>query len=282
MKNLFIFFVFLIFLFFLFNKNFNKTIALVGNSIITERDINDKIKIERAYGNLNFDRTLALISLINDLLEYEIARQFKILPTKEEILAFKKHTETTSKAPAILMKVKNVFADDEKRYERIYLFPKIINNKLRYFYSQNYEFHRKEREKIETAYSLILKGESFPSVAQKLKLERLETELEEKVEVPELLAGIIFPENKLIEIIKKTPVNSVIKGIVDDDFSFMIIKNLGKRNGSWKVEMIVVNKTSFDDWFKKEASKLKIEIKDNSLKEKIKKQYPNIWWVKEI
>ena len=47
----------------------------------------------------------------------------------------------------------------------------------------------------------------------------------------------------------------------------------------YQVEVITVYKRPFDEWFRKEAEKIRIEILDAELRKSIREKYPNLWWV---
>ena len=53
--------------------NAPKTVAVVGHTAITVNDISYRLKTEQAYENSGATEEVALISLINDAVEHEVA-----------------------------------------------------------------------------------------------------------------------------------------------------------------------------------------------------------------
>ena len=104
-----------------------KIVAMVGRTAITTKHISYKIGIEQAYGKEGITPEAALISLINDTIEIEMALMQSVVVTEDEMSSFRKYVDENTKAPELLQKVKLVFGDDQPSYERIYLAPKIIN-----------------------------------------------------------------------------------------------------------------------------------------------------------
>jgi hypothetical protein len=114
-------------------------LATVGQTRITGDDISYRITVERAYGNDSVIDSVALVALINDALEREVARRWKVDVTPHEIAALSRHVDQTTRAPEILAKVRHAFGDDRAAYERLYLAPRIVNRKLRALLSRNVE-----------------------------------------------------------------------------------------------------------------------------------------------
>jgi hypothetical protein len=252
----------------------NKKVAFVGKTTITEKDISYKVQIEKTYGNEGATREVALISLVNDAIEYETAKIYGVSITQEELNFFKRYVNEQTKAPEILHKVKLLFGDDLSSYERIYLAPKIMNSKLHDFYSRSPEIHKKERSLIERAYSLVVAGRGFEEAAQECGMEFSTFKIEAK--------GTFFQLDPLIPILETLFPGDIYRNIVEDDYKYRIIRLIERSSETYSVEGIAVNKQPIDEWFREEAAKIEIEIIDADLKENIKTKYPGIWWVKKL
>jgi hypothetical protein len=264
-----------------------KIVAMVGTTSITVKQISYKIGIEQAYGNEEITPEAALISLINDGIELETAAMYKVVVSEDEINSFKRYVDENTKAPEILQKVKLVFSDDQPSYEQIYLAPKIINQKLRDFYSKNEEIHEKEKTLIEKAHSLVFSGKTFQEAAEACGLKSIMFDLKEKENsVPSGLQKYADEDdrplkNPLVSILETLSAGEVYKNIIEDDYSYRVIRLLGKTDHKYSVEAITVNKKFFDEWFQEQAAKIKIEVTDTELKTSLKTKYPDIWWVKQ-
>ena len=230
-------------------------------------------------------KDVTLISLINDAIEFEVARIHGILVTQEEIKSFAKYADENTKAPEILQKVKTAFGDDTAAYERLFLAPKIINRKLRHFYNTNSEIHKPERKSIEKAYGVVSSGKSFQEAAEQLGLQfkTLETGTQD-TSAPEgrkkdINGGGAPAGDPLIPILEKLSPGEICRNIVEDDYSYRVIRLKERSENKYLVETIAVYKRPFDEWFRKEAEKIKIEILDPELKKSLKAKYLAVWWV---
>ena len=196
-------------------------VAVVGKALIIAKDISFKIRIEEAYGNHGETEEVALISLINDAIEHEIALIHIVLITKDEIDSFRKYVDENTKAPEILQKVKGVFGDDLLSYERLYLAPKIMNRKLRFFYSTSPEIHKAERALIEKAYSLIRSRTTFEQVAKECGLQSSTFDIEDKETTvyPDLQKYVRQEEkpfnNPLVPIVETLSKGGVYQNIIE-------------------------------------------------------------------
>lgn len=265
-----------------------KSVAIVGKTAITEKEIFYKVQIEKAYGNEGVTAAAALISLINDALEHEVAGIHDVSISRGEIESFKKYVDESTKAPEILQEVKSIFADDLASYEQIYLSPKIMNRKLRSFYSTNRVIHKKEIGLIEKAYGLVISGKGFQDAAEQCGLKSIVFDISEKEEDMQAESVKFLPHNSihgkdpLLPILETLNTGEVYKNIIEDDFAYRIIRLITRRDKNFSVEAITVNKRPFDEWIREESAGIKIEIRDSDLKDKIKSKYPDIWWVKGI
>lgn len=267
------------------NKQNNELIAIVGQTLITTKDIKYRLGIEKAYGKNNTDSIEALMMLINDAVEQEVARKVNMLPTPQEIAAMDKHATTTSKAPEILSNVKKVFGDDTKSYRRIYLVPKIVNIKLHGFFSKDQKIHRGARLSIEKAFQLVSKGMPLKQAAQETNLQYSIYE-DEPNKIPDQLARVIGKqtqeEDSLKRIINSLKVGEYYKEIIEDDYGYRIIRLIGRTGNKNKIEQIIARKAPYDDWFRLMARDIPISVNDESILKELKKRYSVVEWIRWI
>ena len=258
-----------------------KTVAVVGHTAITVKDISYKLKTEQAYENFGVNEEVALISLINDAIEHEVASLNGVIATPEEIAALRKYSDEHTKAPEILEKVKMAFADDSASYERLFLAPKIINRKLRQFYSRSPEIHKSERASIEKAYSLVSTGKPFQQAAEQLGLQFKSFEAGTQ-DTPSTQGTERSLDASLIPLLEKLSAGEICRTVVEDDYSYKVIRLKEKNDKTYLVEAITIFKRPFDKWFRKEAEKIRIEILDPELRRSIREKYPNLWWLSSM
>ena len=261
--------------------NAPKTVAVVGHTAITVNDISYRLKTEQAYENFGANEEITLISLINDSIEGEIASLNGVVATPEEIEALRKYSDEHTKAPEILQKVKMAFDEDSASYERLFLAPRIINRKLRQFYSRSPEIHKSERESIEQAYSLVSSGKPFQQAAEQLGLQFKTFEVGIQ-DASSTQGAERSPDASLIPLLEKLSAGEIYRSIAEDDYSYKVIRLNEKKDKKYQVEAITVHKRPFDEWFKKEAEKIRIEILDAELRRSIREKYPNLWWLSSM
>ena len=258
-----------------------KTIAMVGHTAITVKDISYRLKTEQAYENLGATEEVALISVINDAIEHEVALLNGVVATREETEALRKYSDEHTKAPEILEKVKMAFGDDSASYERLFLAPKIINRKLRQFYSRSPEIHKSERESIEKAYSLVSSKKPFQETADQLGLEFKTLEVGTQ-NTSSTQGAERSPDASLIPLVERLSPGDICRSIIEDDYSYKVIRFKEKKDKKYQVEAITVYKRPFDEWFRQEAEKIRIEILDAELRRSIREKYPNLWWLSSM
>ena len=265
-----------------------RAVAKVGSIEIYRSDTAYKVGVEKAYGNEFVPEVSVLISLVKDSLELEVARAHKVTVKSDEVTAFKRHVDETSRAPEILAKVKGVFGDDLEAYERLYLLPKIINRKLRNWYSRNAEIHKRERLLIEKGYSLVKSGRSFQQVAKDCGLDFSTIDYgQADSNIPAVLKQYMAEgeqpaQEPMMRILEGMAEGEIYNNIAEDDQGYKVIKLLEKNGTQYKVEAIAVTKQAFRKWFDVQAGKIEVKILDEEMKKKITSKYPALWWVKEV
>lgn len=263
-------------------------LATVGRRQISSTDISYRIAIEKAYGNETVSAETVLVGLINDGFECEVGRLCDVTLTADDVAALSKHADQTSKAPEILAKVKDVFGDDRTAYERLYLAPKIMNRKLRSWYSRNAEIHKNQKTLIEKAYLLAQSGKSLEQSAKDCGLDFSTGDYgKDEGKTPALLKqytpkGEQSPKDPMMKIFESMAENEIYNNIVEDDVSYKVIKLVEKNGSQYKVENISAAKPPFDKWFRRQAGQVKVKILDAELKKKAASKYPNVWWLKEV
>lgn len=266
--------------------NTGKSAAVVGTRIIKSKHINYRLNTEKAYGNSGATNAVALISLVNEAVEHEVARANGVTISQQEMSEFRERVDKNSKAPEILAKVKAVFGEDVDSYERIHLAPRLMNRNLRYYFSRDAEIHKKERLLIEAALRAVLSGKSLKSTAEGyLKMVSFEVE-DKSSEFPQALQKYAphgpTPKSPLLSILQGMKEGEIYKNIVEDDFGYKVIRLIGKEGNKYSCEAITVKKRFYEEWFKDQAARMRIEITDGALKKKIMDNYRNIWWVKGL
>jgi hypothetical protein len=262
-------------------------LAQVGQQEISSIDISYMVAIEKAYGNEAVSDTAVLVGLINNSIESQVGRMCGVKVSADDLAALSRHADETSKAPEILAKIKEVFGEDRDAYERLYLGPKILNRKLRSWYSRNAEIHKNQRALIEKAYQLAQSGKSLELSAKDCGLDFSTGDYgKDAGEIPALLKQYMPNDSEtasdpMMSILETMSEGEIYNNIVENDDGYKVIKLLGKKGSQYKVASISVRKQPFDKWFSKQAEQVKVKILDAVLRKKVVSKYPHVWWLKE-
>jgi len=258
-----------------------KTVAVVGNSQISEADIGYRIGVEEAYGTA-IEQPAALLALIKDTLEREVSMRAGVVVDEKDLDAFSAAVDKHSKAPQVLKAVKQVFAGNGEAYRRIYLAPKIINMKLHSWFSRDAEMQKQARAMIQKAYALAVAGNDFKKVAQTVHLRfAIQDYKTDKKQAPDALRGY-FPHGIAMlspgfqKLLNGLKVGEIAQTISEDGTTYRVVRLLKKKEGIYKTAEIIAAKASFDPWFRKQADKISVHIKDKQMRAGIAAKYPGV------
>ena len=239
-------------------------LAVVGEISINVADLHGRVGVFRAYGN-KIERDTALVALINEGIKQELAREVGIAPGQDELHAFALQVERNSKAPEMLAAVKTVFKDDMDAYQRIYLTPKVINSKLRGWFSRNAQLHQQQRDIVERAWVLVHTGYSFEAAAKETGAQFSAGEYGQISNRPPDAVNRRFSKSldsisePFHQILNATAPGEIAATIAEDDYSYHIIKLVDKKGDSYyETEEIGLAKASFDKWLKQQASHIPV------------------------
>jgi len=241
--------------------------AKVGSLVITEKDIEYEIGIERAYGNSDLTSEIALQTLIRESTEQEVAKSVGILPTEKDIADFENHANTSTKAPEILNAVKVVFGIDNASYVRVYLLPKIINVELHSFFDANAELQKGDLSSVQKALKEVIDGKKFEDVANEEGLQYMLSDFSSLAIPPSLSTSvessaqkINAQKSKIFEIVESLKPGEISKTIFEDIYAFSVVRLISVDNGMYTIELISSNKNDYGAWYKGEAKKIIVEL----------------------
>lgn len=268
--------------------NEKAVVARVGTSTITRADILYKIQIEQAYDSATLPETAALVSVMQDAIEREVAKKVGVDATETEIAELSRFADENSRASEILQRVKAVFGEDQAGYARLYLSNKIVNRKLRHYYSTSTRIHRAERTRIEQVLLLVNAGNTLAEAAKSTGLTMLRQELEIKaIEFPTELKRYqpqnqTVPENPLFAMLNQMQPGAINPSIIEDDNGYRVLRLITRDDTRYTIETIGVSKPPFEDWFVQRVKTLHIEIDDATLRRDVRQTYPDISWLGQL
>lgn len=262
------------------------TVAIVRQDLIYRQEI------ASAYGT-ELESAPALVALINDAVAAAVAGAAGVTASRPELESFAQHAAKNSKAPELLAAIEQLFGSDTISFHRIYLAPKIINRKLRYWFSRDESMHQQQRASMQQAWALVQAGQGFEQVAKATGLHFASREYgQQKEATPDALkqyfpTGMAGMSPGFKKLLANTTPGDIVASIAEDDHGFRIVRLLEKQAGadqsdSMSTEEISLPKASFDQWYKQQSEKISIRILDAALKQRIQSRYGSIAWVQRL
>lgn len=271
-------------------------VAKVGERTITREDILHTMQIEKFYKSPALSEADALFIVMQDSIAHEVAHSVGVDVTPPEtpedfpfVDQFTPPGGEDFKAQENLPLHDQAFHVNDTAYAQLYVVPKIINRKLRRYFNTTAGIHTAELARIEKAQRLAVSGKSFAEAANATGLMTARLELESKaIEVPPAMVSSLqvsqsMPQNDpIFDILKKLAPGVIHPGIIEDDDGYRLLRLISRNNHKYSVEIIEAAKSQFDTWLMKRAKALRITISDDVLKRDIKRDYPDIDWVKRL
>jgi hypothetical protein len=281
LKKFLVFIIVLIFLIFFFFIYYDEKVALIDSISIYKKELFLFYNIQKnCYKNEKISKEEALAMLIRDKLELSVLKKkYNLEPEKSVLIEKAKWIDKNTRAPEILKCTKNTYFPFYKKYylEDI-VKPTLVNPKLHFLFSQDREIHKEEITKIE---EIMKKVKNNPEILKSFKEYTKATTSKRKEEKIEI-GGYSFdvPEDPFIsKVLSKLKKGEVFSNIVEDDYSFKVVRLIDEDKDNYYWDGVVVMKKNFEDWFKNYVKEnVKIKIIDKELREKFKNRFPDLWW----
>src|SRR4030065_157675 len=101
--------------------------------------------------------------------------------------------------------------------------------------------------------------------------------------VPCLQITRAMPQNDpIFDILNQLAPGAIHPNIIEDDDGYRVLRLISRNDQKYTIEIIEAAKSQFDIWLMKRARALRITISDDALKRDIKRDYPDIDWVKRL
>lgn len=215
-------------------------IVSIDGHTIAQEDVAYRLAIDRAYGNDRSTATEVILQLIMQALREVVAEKEHIHVSDSMIEQEAMRIDRETKAPAILVKVKDVFSK-HRDYLKHYVRPILIERSLqeRFFFDTLYQ---------EEPYTII-----------KDAFVRSET----KVLSSDSVLKVFEPSNEQLAYYEK----SAGKSIGEDKYSYFFV-----RQKAGKKVVYIIPKNDYTKWLHTEALKISVVVNDEELKEKLLKR----------
>jgi len=271
-------------------------VAKVGERSVTREDIIHMIQIEKFYKSPPLSEADALFIVMQDAITQEIAHTVGIDVTPSEtpikspfVDQFTPAGVEDKKAQGTLPLHEQPFHVDHGSYAQLYVVPKIIDRKLRRYYSTSSYLHRNERERINQALQLAISGKSFAEAANQAGLMTGRHELENRdIELPAALVPTV-PDDKhlpkkdsIFDILNKLSPGEINPNIYSDEAGYHVLRLIARNGQKYTIETIDAVKPLYEDWLRERASTLQITISDEALKREVKRDYYSTDWVERL
>jgi hypothetical protein len=271
-------------------------VAKVGARQITREDIIHMILIEKFYKSPSMSEADALFNIMQDAITQEVAHSVGIDVAQSEtpqkfpfVDQYTPAEKEDYKSQGRLPPQEQTFHVDHGSYAQLYVVPKIFDRKLRRYYNTSSFLHRKERESINQALQLAISGKSFAEVASQTGLMTARHELDNKDNslpasmVPALPADKHLPKMEtLFDILDKLAPSGIHPKILQDEDGYQVLRLVARNGQRYTIETIEATKLPFENWLKERTDKLQINIADDALKNEVKRDYPDIYWVERL
>jgi len=268
-------------------------LAKVGERVITREDILHIMQIEKFYKSPELSEADALFIVMQDAIAHEVAHSVGVdvspseTPVKSPFVdQFMPSGAEDKKAQGTLPPQEQPFHVDHDSYAQLYVVPKIIDRKLRRYYSNSTHLHRNERAIIEQALDLVNSGKSFDEAAKITGLKTARRQIENKevetpaAQKPKVPADPHVPQIiTLLDILNQLTPGATHPKIIEDDEGYRVLRLIARSGQTYTIETIDAAKPQFESWLKERASTLRITISDDGLKRDIKRDYPSVDWV---
>lgn len=216
----------------------NHPLGRVGKIEIQKKALLYQIEIDRAYGNPHSDTISAVFEIIQNFLREQVAEANKIQITERTLEKESERIDKETKAPQILSNIKKIFGRNKSEYLIHYVKPISVIRLLqqKFFFDSLYQ--SAPYKKIKQAYSKVKHKKTIKNTTIK----------------------IFTPKEKFLDYYK----SALNKGITEEKYAYYFVKKRGK-----KIEVYLVSKNNYTDWFRKEASKYPVIIYDKALRQRI-------------
>jgi hypothetical protein len=271
-------------------------LAIVGERPITREDIIHMIQIEKFYKSPPLSEADALFIVMQDAIAHEVAHSVGIDVTPSEtpinspfVDQFTPTGVEDKKAQGTTPLHEQPFHVDHGSYAQLYVVPKIIDRKLRRYYSSSSYLHRNERESINQALQLVMSGKSFAEAANQTGLMTTRHELEHKeITLPATPAPTIpldkhLPKKDTIfEMLDNLAPGEIHPNIIQYETGYHVVRLISRNGNKYTIETIDAVKPQYEDWLNEQSRKLDITISNDALRRDVKRDYPGIDWVERL
>ena len=264
---------------------YSDTIAYLGKVGITDNDFRLRYEsYSKCYNQrIPKDSTDIMAELIRDFMEYAVLIDAYNITVPDSVLEKRAaFIDTLPELPQNLNCIKNIYSGYRSEYLKNLALPALVNKILSIKFNDDYNIHKKQKDSIEYLWALATntppdKLKEFREYDSVIFLKDIKSDTADQLR----LSG--GRDLLLDSIISKMKPGNMWKNIVETEYSFMLITMIEENDTSYKCGIIKVNKITMSEWISNYFSNsLKIIFKEAVFSEKLKRKFPDVWWIKSL
>ncbi len=271
-----------------FAQNPCHIIAYIEDTPIFYKDLTTKQAIAWIYGydSVQFDLYAAFAQIVQELIEYHIARRYGIAPTLSQLDSLARQIDQRTKAPQRLQQIKALFQEDTLSYWQLFIRPLFVNNTLRRFFYFNSNFHQQQWRCMRQ----LLKA-AFQGIAFKQLYHHLPTTCH-SLHYQKLLFSDSLPYRTIVNsdfyvipsvfapsFLDSLSDSTLYPAIYEDERTLSLWKKISTTSLGIGAEVLSLDKSSFKDWLYNEATSLTFVFYDLDFYVHLQKRYSSLWWL---
>jgi len=258
--------------------------SLVGETAITAEDIAYRQAVMAVRSGQEFPPHLALLQIIQESLMAEIGQAYDIVVSKDMLAAEAARVQADSRDPKTLARIQAIFGDDEAAYHRLVLQPILINQLLHARFSLGHDIQAKPLARAQALLTAARAAPaSLPALAKEFGGEYRQLEIVEgrirhgddpgEAIAPELAQPDVewpdYDREFIEQIVAKGQIGELHPKVVEDRYSFMLVRLLSREGDHALLESVVIAKLDFVSWFQAQSQRVPLTINDRALREAI-------------
>jgi hypothetical protein len=267
----------------------SEIVAQVGETAITTQDIAYRQAVVALRSGKEFPAHLALFQLLEEAFMVEVGRAHGVVVTEEMLANEAARVQATSHDPETLMRIRELFGDDESAFRHLVLQPTLINQLLHARFSLGHDI---QAEPLARAQELLAAAHAdpalLPDLAQDLGGESGQLQIvggrihhgdsQESVDdtsegeglPPELgRYGVELPDYDrefVEEVVAGLAVGELHPNVIEDRHSFLVVRLLNREGQDTFLECAIIPKLVFASWFQAQSQRHTLSIRDADLR----------------
>lgn len=251
-------------------------VVRIGSRAYTRDDFRFKAAVEGVYFGTPVAEPSTAGQVLETALMEAVLERHGIRVTDAMLEAEAARVDRETQEPVKLAQIKALFGGDTRRYREVFLEPILVNQRL-FDYLHTSEATQGDRRR--TAQALHQSARSQPARFKEWVL-RLGAEYVEQTQKPEerytpaelerYRGDVPGLDGELVaSCLRALPVGEVCPKVTEDRHLLKVVRLVARRAGEYQIEVGVIRKRTFEEWFPGEARKVPVEWRDETLRARL-------------